>query len=180
MDGPLGENEQIEPRMKYIASIVGKEYEIEILSETRVLINGVARQVDLKALRQQLTFSLLVDGKSYETNIYQDNSTWEVLLRGRQFSVEVEDERERRLRLAAGEVSAVRGKFVLTAPMPGLVIAIQVAVGDQVSQGDVLVILESMKMQNELTAPHDGTVTRINARINGNVERKENLLILES
>ena len=166
--------------MKYIASIEGIEYEIEILSETRVLINGLPHAIDFKALRQQLTFSLLLDGKSYETNIYRDNSTWEVLLRGRQFSVEVEDERERRLRLAAGEVSAPKGKYVLSAPMPGLVIDIPVAVGDQVSKGDVLVILESMKMQNELTAPHDGTISRISARINGNVERNENLLVLES
>lgn len=165
--------------MKYIAKIGEIEYEIEILSETRVLIDGRPHVIDFKPLRQRLTFSLLVDGRSYETNIYQDNGNWEVLLRGRQFSVEVEDERERRLRLAAGLVTTPKGKYILKAPMPGLVIDIPVSVGDQVSKGDVLVILESMKMQNELTAPHDGTVTRINARLNGNVERKENLLVLE-
>jgi biotin carboxyl carrier protein len=63
--------------------------------------------------------------------------------------------------------------------MPGLVIDIPVAEGDQVSKGDVLVILESMKMQNELTAPRDGKVTRVHAVVNGNVERKESLLVLE-
>jgi biotin carboxyl carrier protein len=63
--------------------------------------------------------------------------------------------------------------------MPGLVIDIPVSEGDQVSKGDVLVILESMKMQNELTAPKDGTVIQIQASINDNVERKENLLTLE-
>ena len=165
--------------MKYIATIGDKEYEIEILSETRVLIDQVPHEIDFKRLRQYLSFSLLVDGKSYETNIFQDNSDWEVMLRGRQFSVDVEDERERRLRLAAGHVSVHKGKFVLQAPMPGLVIDIPVAVGDQVSKGDVLVILESMKMQNELTAPRDGTVSRILTQLNDNVERKEHLLVLE-
>jgi biotin carboxyl carrier protein len=165
--------------MIYIARIGDQEYEIELLSENRVLINGVPHEIDFKALRQQLSFSLLADGRSYEVNIYQDNGDWEVLLRGRQFSVEVEDERERRLRLAAGETSGPKGKYLLIAPMPGLVIDIPVAEGDQVSKGDVLVILESMKMQNELTAPRDGTVTRIHARVNDNVERKESLLVLE-
>ena len=165
--------------MKYIATIEDKEYEIEILSETRVLIDEVPHEINFKRLRQYLSFSLLVDGKSYETNIYQDNNDWEVLLRGRQFTVDVEDERERRLRLAAGHISVHKGKFVLRAPMPGLVIDIPVAEGDQVTKGDVLVILESMKMQNELTAPRDGTVTRIQAKVNDNVERKESLLVLE-
>ena len=165
--------------MKYIATIEDQEYEIDILSETSVLINGIPHEIDFKRLRQYLSYSLLVDGKSYETNIYQDNRDWEVLLRGRQFTVDVEDERERRLRLAAGHVSVHKGKYVLKAPMPGLVIAIPVAEGDQVSKGDVLVILESMKMQNELTAPRDGTVTRIQAKLNDNVDRKESLLVLE-
>ena len=165
--------------MKYIATIEDKEYEIEILSETRVLIDEVPYEIDFKLLRQYLSFSLLVNGKSYETNIYQDNSDWEVLLRGRQFTVDVEDERERRLRLAAGHVSVQKGKYILRAPMPGLVIDIPVKVGDEVSEGDVLVILESMKMQNELTAPRDGVVSRIQAQVNGNVERKEALLVLE-
>ena len=165
--------------MKYIATIGDTEYEIEILSETKVLINEVPHEINFKPLRQYLSFSLLVDGRSYEANIYQDNSEWEVMLRGRQFTVDVEDERERRLRLAAGHVSVHKGKFVLKAPMPGMVIDIPVSEGDQVSKGDVLVILESMKMQNELTAPRDGTVARIQAKVNGNVERRESLLVLD-
>lgn len=165
--------------MNYIAKIADQEYEMEILSETRVLINGTPHEIDFKPLRQQLSYSLLADGRSYEVNIYRDNGDWEVLLRGRQFSVEVEDERERRLRLAAGQAVIPKGKYLLKAPMPGMVIDIPAAEGDQVSKGDVLVILESMKMQNELTAPRDGTVTRVHASVNDNVERSEILLVLE-
>jgi biotin carboxyl carrier protein len=165
--------------MKYIAKIGDQEYKIEILSETRVLINGTSHEIDFKPLRQHLSYSLLADGRSYEVNIYRDNGDWEVLLRGRQFSVEVEDERERRLRLAAGQTTLPKGKYLLKAPMPGLVIDIPVSEGDQVSKGDVLVILESMKMQNELTAPRDGTVTRVHANENDNVDRNEILLVLE-
>jgi len=165
--------------MKYIAEVNGTEYVIEINSETEVVINGKPHVIDFQAIRQSLSFSMLVDGKSYETNIYQDDGEWEVCLRGRCFQVKVEDERERRLRMAAGQTSIQKGKFTLQSPMPGLVIDIQVKVGDEVKEGQVLLILESMKMQNELKAPRDGKIDRIQAKINDNVERKQNLLILE-
>jgi len=54
-----------------------------------------------------------------------------------------------------------------------------VEVGDEVKEGQVLLILESMKMQNELTAPRDGKITGIQAKVNDNVERKQLLLILD-
>ena len=164
---------------KYFAEIEGVEYQIEILSDTRIAINGEPYELNFQALRQHLSYSLLLEGKSYEINIYQDNGFWEVLLRGHQFSVKVEDERERRLRMAAGQSSKEEGKIVIQAPMPGMVIDIQVKEGQEVDEGDVLVILESMKMQNELTAPRAGRITRIQTKMNEHVERKQALLVLE-
>lgn len=163
----------------YFAEVEGKEYQIEILSETRVVINGISHEIDYQTLKQHSSCSLLVDGKSFEPNTFQENGGWEILLQGRRFNVIVEDERERRLRLAGGQTSQQEGRFILLSPMPGLVIDIPVEVGDQVEKGDVLVILESMKMQNELTAPRDGKISRIQAKVNDNVERKETLLILD-
>ena len=165
--------------IKYIAEIKGVEYVIEIISESQVMINNKPHDIDFQALRQDTSYSLLMDGKSYETNIYQDNGDWEVCLRGRRFQVRVEDERERLLRMAAGRTSVQKGKFSLLSPMPGLVIDIPVQVGDEVIEGQVLLILESMKMQNELTAPRDGKITTIQAKVNDNVERKQTLLILD-
>jgi len=164
---------------KYFAEIEGVEYQIEILSDKRVVINGEPYEFDFQGLRQHLSYSLLLEGKSFEINIYQDNGVWEVLLRGNQYSVQVEDERERRLRMAAGQASKQEGKIILQAPMPGLVIEIPVKEGQEVDEGDVLVILESMKMQNELTAPQAGRITRIQAKVNAHVDRKQVLLVLE-
>jgi len=164
---------------KYFAEIEGVEYQIEILSDNRIAINGEPYELNFQALRQPLSYSLLLEGKSYEINIYQDNGVWEVLLRGNQFSVQVEDERERRLRMAAGQASKEEGKILLQAPMPGLVIDVQVKEGQEVDKGDVLVILESMKMQNELTAPRAGRIARIQTKMNEHVERKQVLLVLE-
>ena len=164
---------------KYIAEINGTEHLIEIVNDREVRINGIPHRISFQPLRQKLTYSLLVDGGSFETNIYQENGSWEVILRGRQYSVRVEDERERRMRLAAGELSPLKEKVSIEAPMPGLVIEISVQEGEPVQKGDVLLMLESMKMQNELTAPRDGIVSRINVSENQNVERKQTLLILE-
>jgi acetyl/propionyl-CoA carboxylase alpha subunit len=164
---------------KYYAEIQGVEYPVEILSNSQVLINGRLVEVDFQTLRQHLSYSLLLEGNSYEINIYQDNGFWEVLLRGKRFSVRVEDDRERRLRMAAGAASIHKGEIYLQAPMPGLVIDIPVEQGEEVDQGAVLIILESMKMQNELTAPRAGKVTQIHVNINDNVERKQVLLNME-
>jgi biotin carboxyl carrier protein len=163
----------------YFAEVEGIEYRIEILSETKVVINGTSHDIDYQTLKKNASCSLLVDGKSFEPSTFQENGGWEILLKGRRFNVLVEDERERQLRLAGGQSSLQEGHFILKSPMPGLVIDIPIQEGDQVKKGDVLVILESMKMQNELTAPRDGKITHIQVIVNDNVERKQTLLILE-
>jgi biotin carboxyl carrier protein len=163
----------------YFAEIEGKEYQIEIVSNSIVNINGTQYSIDYEPLKLGSSCSLLVNGNSFEPNTFQENGGWEILLKGRRFKVKVEDERERRLRLASGQSEAQTGRIVVQSPMPGLVIDIPVQEGDQVEEGEVLVILESMKMQNELRALRAGRITRIHAAVNDNVERKETLLTME-
>jgi len=163
----------------YFAKIEGIEYQIEIISESKVVINGTPYTIDYEPLKVGSSCSLLVNGMSFEPNTFHENGGWEILLKGRKFSVKVEDERERRLRLASGQTEVKKGRIVLFSPMPGLVIDIPVREGDEVEEGDVLLILESMKMQNELRAPRDGIVSRIEVAVNDNVERKIPLLVLE-
>jgi biotin carboxyl carrier protein len=102
-----------------------------------------------------------------------------VLLRGRLYPVNVEDEREKRLRAAAGGRVAETGEYHLRAPMPGLVVAVQVIEGQEVKKGQVILILESMKMQNELKSPRDGTIGRIRVKAGESVEQKQSLLSVQ-
>ena len=162
--------------MKYITTIDEKEYTIEILDRHHISVDGVIYEVDFESLSGQPVFSLLIDGKSYEAHIYTNDEGWEVLIQGALYPVTVEDERERRLRLAFGGSPAVTGEFHLKAPMPGLVVDLPVEDGQEIQKGDVLLILESMKMQNELKAPRDGKVSRIKIKVGDNVERKQTLL----
>jgi biotin carboxyl carrier protein len=93
--------------------------------------------------------------------------------------VKVEDERERRRRAAAGGGVAEGGEYHLKAPMPGLVVTVSVEEGQEVKKGQVLLILESMKMQNELKSPRDGVVNRIRVKAGESVEQKQALLSVQ-
>jgi len=164
--------------MKYISTVNGKEYTIEIIDERHIIVNGRKIMVDFNSISGQPVYSLLVDGKSFEGFVYPGDEVWEVLLMGRQYPVIVEDEREKRLRAAAGGSVSEAGKFYLKSPMPGMVVSIPVESGQEVEQGQVLLILESMKMQNELKSPRAGTVGRIRVKSGESVEQRQTLLSL--
>lgn len=165
--------------MKYITTIDEKEYLVEIIDDRHVSIDGKIVELDFESVKSQPVFSLIVDGKSYEAYVYQGDEELEVMVKGRLYHSKVEDERERRLRAASGGVVAQSGPFQLKAPMPGLVVAVSVEVGQEVKKGDVLLILESMKMQNELKSPRDGTVGRIQVAAGDSVEQRQKMLTVE-
>jgi biotin carboxyl carrier protein len=162
--------------MKYITTIDDKQFTVEIIDEKHVTVDGKVYEIDFESVSGQPVYSLIVDGRSHESYIYQGDDNWQVLMRGRLYPVTVEDEREKRLRAAAGGGVAETGEFHLRAPMPGLVVAIPVTEGQSIKRGQVILILESMKMQNELKAPRDGTVGRIRVRPGESVEQKQTLL----
>ena len=162
--------------MKYITTIDEKEFAVEIIDEKHVSVNGHVLAVDFHAVSGQPVYSMLIDGKSYEAYIYPDEKDWQVLLRGRLYQAQVEDEAEKRLRASAGGGVADAGEFHMKAPMPGLVVALQVVEGPEVKKGQVLIILESMKMQNELKAPRDGVAHRIRVKAGESVEQRATLL----
>jgi biotin carboxyl carrier protein len=162
--------------MKYIATVNEKEFVVEVVDERHVRVGDRLIAVDFEPVSGQPVYSLIVDGQSHESFVYEGDEDWQVLLRGRLFQVKVEDEREKRLKAAAGGGVAEGGEFVLKAPMPGLVVSIPVEEGQEVEKGQTIVILESMKMQNELKAPRAGRIERIRVKPGESVERKQTLL----
>lgn len=162
--------------MRYIATINGKDYTIEIVDENHIVLNGEMHEVDFMPVGGGLIYSLLLEGKSFEVHVYPEEDEWQVIVHGQQYSARVEDERERRLRASAGEQAVDHGEYLLRAPMPGMVVSIPVKDGEQVERGQVLLVLESMKMQNELKSPRAGKVGRIRVEQGQNVEQKQVLL----
>lgn len=165
--------------MRYITTVEDKQFLVEIIDEKHVSVDGKVYEVDFESVSGQPVYSLIVDGKSHEAYTAQGEDNWQVLLRGRLYPVMVEDEREKRLRSAAGGGVAETGEFHLRAPMPGLIVAIPVEEGQAVKKGQVLLILESMKMQNELKAPRDGMIGRVRVKAGETVEQKQTLLSIQ-
>lgn len=166
--------------MKYIAEVDGLEFPIEILDERHIRFGEAVLEVDLAAVSGEPLYSLIVNGESFEGYVYPDEDGWQVHLLGQFYQVRVEDEREKRLSTSILGTVRSGAEFVLKAPMPGMVVSVPVNEGDTVEKGQTLVILESMKMQNELRAPYPGKVVRLRVKKGENVEQKQTLLYLSA
>lgn len=162
--------------MKYLTTVGDKTFTIEINDDRHIVVDGKTYVVDLEAMSSQSLYSLLLDSHSFESFIDEAEDGWRVLLRGDLYDVTVVDERAARLAKSAGGVAAQSGEYHLKAPMPGVIVSVPVSEGQTVKKGDILVILESMKMQNELKSPREGMVARIKAKSGDNVEQSQVLV----
>jgi hypothetical protein len=71
--------------MKYVTTIDGQEFEVEVVDERHIRIGERLLETDFQSVSGQPVFSLILDGKSYEGFVYQNEENWDVLLRGRQY-----------------------------------------------------------------------------------------------
>lgn len=167
--------------MKYQAKIDERTFEVEITGDSDALtikLDGQPLAVDVRRIDGDTVYSLLVDGHSYEGFVHQAEGQWQVTLQGQPFAVEVKDERAARLAQFAAKAQGPSGETSIKAPMPGMVVAVHVGEGDEVTKGTSLVVLEAMKMQNELGAPRDGVVKAVRVAAGQAVEQNAVLVVL--
>jgi len=163
--------------MKYLTSVNGEQYEIEIKGDGVVLLNGEERNVDFKSMGQHAIYSLLIDHQSFEAVVEQRDGVYHVLIHGDLYEVEVTDERRQRLARAGGGQD-VTGEVIIKSPMPGLIVSVPAEPGQEVKKGQTVVILESMKMENELKAPRDGVIGRVEVQKGDSVEQNKVLVTI--
>ena len=164
--------------MKYFTTIDDKQFEVEIKADQQIEVDNQPLTADFQSVGDQPIYSLILDGHSFEASIYTTETGIQVLLQGQLFEVQVEDERQQRLRQSSSAPQIRSGDLHIKAPMPGVVIDIPIEEGQVVAQGDNVIILESMKMQNEIKAPRDGTVNRLRVKAGESVDQNQILLIL--
>jgi biotin carboxyl carrier protein len=149
---------------KYFLRLGDREVEAE-LDETpeglRVNIDGVWRTVQLQRLGDSPRYLLVLDDRMLEVLVAEEAQAFNVQIAGSTY--EVETVRRRRAGRADEGDQFVQGRWQLRAPLTGVVVEVRVAVGDSVAQGDVLMVVEAMKMLNELRARVGGTVASVNA-----------------
>ena len=150
--------------MKYEIVINGARRSVEISSprtgSSRVTFTVDGRLVEADAIRiSRGTYSILLGGRSLE--VIAEESSNGLLLRsnGREFQVEILDPRSWRRGRGAG--IELEGRQQLIAPMPGKIVRVLVAAGQQVNAGQGLLVIEAMKMQNEIRSPKSGTVEKL-------------------
>jgi biotin carboxyl carrier protein len=163
--------------MKYVTTINNKKFEVDIRNDGSVWVDGKRREVDFLALGPAL-YSIIMDTIQHEVVVEGAEDSVEVLLNGRLYTGTVLDERSQLMRSRRGGLEADSGEVTIRAPMPGLIAAVLCSEGDAVEAGQTLVILESMKMQNELKAPRAGTVQRVSVAANQTVEQRKVLITL--
>jgi biotin carboxyl carrier protein len=120
-------------------------------------------------------YSVLVEGRSFEARVIRTGAGMRLELDGRRFTAEVRDPRDRGQKPAAALGS---GRQSVAAPMPGKVIRVLVREGDAVEVGQGLVVVEAMKMQNEMKALRDGNVVEVRVRDGETVSAGDVLVVL--
>jgi len=145
--------------VKYWVTVNGRAHEVDVterLGKLAVVVDGAPLEIVYEEVDQLGQVALFVDGYSHAMSIEGDEAAVAATIDGYLYDVEIEDERERAAH--AAERAASAGGGVVKSIMPGIVIKLMVAEGDAVVAGQPLLILEAMKMQNEICATADGVV----------------------
>jgi biotin carboxyl carrier protein len=124
----------------------------------QVSVDGVAQSVDAAALRPG-SWSLIVGGRSFQVDLDRRRGGIAATVGDSVVTLQVEDALHKRL-AATGARAPTRGETI-RAPIAGKVVKVLVAVGDAVAPGKPVIVLEAMKMENELAAERGGTVSAI-------------------
>ena len=139
---------------------------------TAVIDDGPAVEIDATTSGIPGLFSILVDGAPARAYVSRHGQGFEVTVDGRRF--ELLPAAGGRGRGVVGGLDDAPGK--VTAPLAGMVVSVRVAVGDAIERGQLLVVVEAMKMQNEVSSPHPGSVTALHCEQGARVEQGELLL----
>lgn len=156
--------------MRYVTTVGETQFTIDINRDGQVTVDGQVIDVDMQE-QVETMHSIIINGRSHDVRMSEGEEVYIVQLSGEIFAVVVEDERTRRLAGLKSTTAAASGEVLIKAPMPGVVVDLLVSPGQEVRQGDILVILESMKMQNEFKAPRDGRVHAVRVASGDKIEQ---------
>jgi len=166
--------------MRYFVTIGEREMEVELGPEG-IRVEGGEVRADLVEMDGTEVHSLLLGEKSHRILATRNGrDEWILHMSGKQLRAQIVDERTRDLREMTGMHGRSVGPRSLRAPMPGLVVKVEVAEGDEVTPGQGLVIVEAMKMENELKSEGEGRIGKILVEPGQPVEKDQVLVEFEA
>ena len=161
--------------MKYYVEIAGRQRLVEIKTTKQdgllVLVDGTPHPVDIAEVEGAGLYSLLVDGNSHAYAARFDGGDAVLSFHDREITLRIEDERTRLAHEATGGRRSSGGAAEIKSVMPGVVKEIRIAPGDAVTEGQPLLILEAMKMENEIRATREGVVETIHVEPGAAVDK---------
>ena len=163
--------------MRYRVAIEGRTFEIEVAPGGRVWVNRRPLSVDLGRIDGLPLYSLLVNHRSYETHVEVEGGEYRLVMAGRLYRVcfwEKQRPSTRTVHYHQGDEPVG-----VSAPLPGLLVEVRVAEGQRVREGEVVAVLESMKMCLELRAPRSGVVYALRAAAGQEVAQGDMLAVIE-
>ncbi len=164
--------------MLYHVTVGDRTFQVDLGPEA-VHVDGAPVRADLEAVQGTDVRTLLLDSVSYRVIVRREGGgRWSLLLGGRRYGAEAVDERTRVIREMTGAGAAAAGPRPVRAPMPGLVVRVEVSVGDRIEEGQGVVIVEAMKMENELRAESGGVVTQVRVAEGETVDKDQILIEL--
>lgn len=162
--------------MKYFVMVAGREIPVEVDGD-RVVVDGRVVEAHLMRVPGTPLRHLVLDGASLTVAMERTRpGSWQVAVAGTQLEAEVVDERTRHIRSLTGATTGPKSAAQLKAPMPGLVVRVLVSSGQAVVPGQGLVVLEAMKMENELRATSAAAIRAV-AVVPGQAVEKGQVLV---
>lgn len=175
----------------FTATIEGKSYTVSLEKERKIAVNNRVYTWNLCQI-DDARFSLIIDGKVYPVQLHNDvkdssqqsaelsnnnlGSTFRFDIRGKEYTVTIDNERSALLKAFLKTHQPNSGVTAIRAPMPGLIVKVEVEVGQEIKAGQGLIVLEAMKMENEIKAVHHGKIQAIHVAPKKAVEKGETLI----
>jgi len=178
--------------MKYYVQLSDREFGLEVVhTEAGTIVSpvdddsGEQTAVDFAPVYSSIDtgeglYSILANGKSYQLYVEPIETGFRMLVWRHRYDIQVLTEREWRLQKVAPRQTAQSGEITIKSPMPGLVKSVLVGEGDVVASGQRLLVLEAMKMENDITSPREGTIKSVHVTAGTVVEGGKPLISIES
>ena len=167
---------------RFAVTVDGRELEVQLEGApdcSQISVgNTEAMAGDLAVSTRTRQYSLLLNNRSFEGLVEDTEDGLRVWVEGEPFELQVVDARLKGL--GGGRAAAAADKkAAMTTPMPGMIVGVACSVGDQVTKGQPLVTLESMKMRNDLKSPRDGIIKEIKVGAGQTDAKGEVMIVFE-
>jgi biotin carboxyl carrier protein len=163
----------------FVVSIAGRKKNVRVINEGSIQIDGHTLGVELSKVNDY-SYLLRIGNRVYDITTQKMNAEkYRFFLNGRSYETTVRTSLQEKAVELLGQKAKLSHHDEICAPMPGLILKLYKSVDDQVEIGEPVIILEAMKMENEIRSPSSGIIKEINVQVGDSVEKGVSLIKIE-